>query len=216
MTLEEKRHQLTVDTLKEVVDNLKQVMNLRNPDCKLELYFNAATVQMNYQLKMSTSASSVTTGSLMTNENSTVFHQCQYSLFPFPFIFLHQVAYQSALLSKEVTYILNHPDMVDLPVVDKFLESANSISCIFSDPKFTEIDLKQYFAEPIQDHLAIHLIYKDSIFYVKFSGIVGASDILAPNFNDSTLVKDIEKKIHHVIKALKYLRSDVCRWAIQE
>ena len=216
MTLEEKRHQLTVDTLKEVVDNLNQVMNLRSPESKLELYFNAATIQMNYQLKMTTSASSVTTGSLMTNENSAVFRQYQYTLYPFPFIFLHQVAAQSALLSKEVTYILNHPDMVNLPVVDKFLETANAISCIFSDPKFTEIDLKQYFADPILDHLAVHLMYKDSTFYAKFSGIVGASDILAPNFNDSTLVKDIEKKIHHVIKALKYLRSDVCRWAIQE
>ncbi|OHS95039.1 hypothetical protein TRFO_10758 [Tritrichomonas foetus] len=216
MSLEEKRHQLTVDTLKEVIDNLTQVMNIRNQDVTYDLYFNAATIQMNYQIQMNVAASTITGGSLITTSNSTVFQQTIYPIRQFPLIFLHQVAVLSSVLCSEVTYMSNHTDKVDLAVVDKFLEKANSISCIFSDPKFTEIDFRQYLIEKIPEHLMTHLEYKDSCFYVRFSGLIGASDILAPNVADCQIVKDVEKKIHHIIKALKYLRTDVCRWSLDE
>lgn len=214
--LEAKRHELTVNTLKEVVDNLNQVVSIRNQETKIELYFNAATTQMNYQLKMTSSGGSVTSGSLITTSNSEVLKQEKYQILPFPFIFLHQIVYLSTLLNKEVTYILNHPDKTNVAIVDKFLETAISINCVFSDPKFTEIDLMEHFSTQVADHVSIHLIYKDYTFQTKFSGFVGSSDINAPNLCDTQLLKDVEKKIHHVIKALKYLRSDVCRWAIQE
>ena len=217
MSLDEKRHQLIVDTLKEVTDSLNQVASIRSPSTAFELYFNAATAQMNYQVNLSISSGSINSGTMIITSNSAIFKQNTYSIRPFPLIFLHQAAAQSSILNREVVYISNHPELFNISVVDSFLDRANQISSIFTDPKFTEIDIRQFFVEQIPEHLTIHLVYKDFLFNAKFSGLIGANDILAPNLSNSNeFVRDVEKKFHHIIKALRYLKSDVLRWSIQE
>ena len=215
VSLDARRTELVQRTLSEVKTILKRVVDLRFSEEESSLFFNASTNTNCYQVELTVASGSVQSGTVTVVQNSNA-QTTVYKLNVFPILFVHQVAAMTNHLLHEVAFVAENPLLFRPSTVDRFIKEANQIICVFADPKFTEVSVIPYFEGEPPSHLILQLQYRDGMFFMKYSGLVGAADMLAPDQKGVSAFKELEKCFRSVVKSLKYLRSDACTWGLPD
>jgi hypothetical protein len=211
MELEEKQRAKAIQVLRTAASSLKRLIAIRFSDKKCDAFFNASTRLNCYQVELRISKGSVCSGSLsIVSSNDT--QRNVFQLRSFPLYFLHRAAVIATNLLNRINYTCAHFDTFGLQTINGLFVEATRINSVFLDPDFTEILVSPFFLSPTPGHLSVHLHYADGSFHIKFSGFIGASDILAPDQNGCPEIKESEECAREVVRLLKSLLSDVSMW----